>query len=212
MSHNLSLLPTEALILDIPGIVLFPRGNLPIYIKEEKHKQLVEAALKAERYIGVVQTNNQEEGKKLFPSGCLGKITTFSESDDGGFLIILSGVCRFKVLHSLESSTPYLRCAVSYDTFSFDLFEEHESETEREKLLTLVKAYMPLNNLPANWDEIQLASQERLITALTMMCPFKPEEKQALLESATLSERTQMITALLEIAFLRNTQPSSYKH
>lgn len=212
MQFNLSHFPTELAILNLPGMILLPRGNLPIHLTEDKYKLLIEDALKSERYVGVVQTDSRAEGEKLFRSGCLGKITTFSEGDDGDYFVILSGMCRFNLLASQETSKPYLIHSVSYETFSFDVYEEKENEIEREKLLDLVKAYFSSSDLTANWDEIKLASNERLISSLTLLCPFDSQEKQALLESPTLTERTQMMTALLEIAFLRNSQASWFKH
>ena len=212
MQFNLSHFPTEIAILNLPVMILLPRGHLPIHLTEDKYKLLIEDALKSERYVGVVQTDSRAEGEKLFRAGCLGKITTFSEGDDGDYFVILSGVCRFNLLASQETSKPYLIHSVSYETFSFDVYEERENEIEREKLLDLVKAYFLSSDLTANWDEIKLASNERLISSLTLLCPFDPEEKQALLESPTLIERTRMMTALLEIAFLRNSQTSWFKH
>ncbi|AIL12316.1 hypothetical protein IM40_00350 [Candidatus Paracaedimonas acanthamoebae] len=212
MQFNLSHFPTELAILDLPGMILLPRGHLPIHLTEEKYKLLIEEALKSGRYVGVVQTDSRAEGEKLFRSGCLGKITTFSEGDDGDYFVILSGVCRFNLLAPQETSKPYFIHSVSYETFSFDVYEERENEIDREKLLNLVKAYFSSSDLTANWDEIKMASNERLISSLTLLCPFDPQEKQALLESPTLTERTQMMTALLEIAFLRNSQASWFKH
>lgn len=212
MKFDLSRFPNDLAILDLPGMILLPRGNLPVHLTEDKYKRLVDDALKLDRYVGVVQTDNRMEGEKLFRSGCLGKITTFSEGEDGEYFIILSGLCRFNLLEAQETKKPYLRHAVSYETFSFDVYEEKENEIDREKLLELVKSYFSSSNLTANWDEIKIASNERLISSLTLLCPFEPQEKQALLESPTLSSRTQMITALLEIAFLRNSQTSWFKH
>lgn len=212
MQTNLSHFPTELAILDLPGMILLPRGHLPIHLTEDKYKILIEDALKSERYVGVVQTDSRAEGEKLFRSGCLGKITTFLEGDEGDYFVILSGVCRFNLLAPQETSKPYFIHSVSYETFSFDVYEEKENDIDREKLLNLVKAYFSSSDLTANWDEIKMASNERLISSLTLLCPFDPQEKQALLESPTLTERTQMMTALLEIAFLRNSQTSWFKH
>jgi len=212
MQFNLSHFPTELAILDVPGMILLPRGHLPIHLTEDKYKLLIEEALKSDRYVGVVQTDSRAQGEKLFRSGCLGKITTFSEGDEGDYFVILSGICRFDLIASLNTSKPYLMHSVSYETFSFDVYEERDNEIEREKLLSLVNAYFSSSNLPANWDEIKKASNERLISSLTLICPFDPQEKQALLESPTLTQRTQMMTALLEIAFLRSSQTSWFKH
>ncbi len=212
MQFDLTQFPTELAILDLPGMILLPRGHLPLHLTEDKYKLLIEDIFKSDRYVGVVQTDSRVEGEKLFRSGCLGKVTTFSEADNGDYFIIVSGLCRFNLLTPLEISKPYLVHSVSYETFSFDVYEERENETEREKLLNLVKAYFSSANLLADWDEIKTASNERLISSLTLLCPFDPEEKQALLESPTLIDRTRMMTALLEVAFLRNSQTSWFKH
>ncbi len=123
MHLNLSHFPTKLAILDLPGIILLPRGKLPIHLMEDKHKLLIEEALKTDRYVGVVQADKRAEGEKLFRSGCLGKITTFSEGEEGDYFVILSGVCRFNLLDPQETSKPYFIHSVSYETFSFDIYE-----------------------------------------------------------------------------------------
>lgn len=205
-SFDLSVLPKEIPIFDLSGMVLLPRAHLPLTIEGEKFKALVDDALKGHRLVGVVQKEPQDQARnKIFRSGCLGKITTFSEAEPDKYLVIVSGLMRFVILKELKQKNNYRRVRVSYEPFSFDLADEQYVLSEREDLLALLKDYLTLYGISPNWDEINATSDERLITSLAMVCPFEPREKQALLESPTLADRCRIMTALIEMAFLRGS-------
>ena len=205
--------PTEIPIFDLPSVVLLPRAHLPIAIECEKFMDLVDDAFKKDRLIGVVQKMPQStQHDKIFPLGCLGRITTFTESEAGKSLIVVSGLMRFTILKELKTKKSYRRVKVSYDDYTFDTIPEKHPLFERENLLLLLREYLSLFNISANWDEINAASDERLITSLTMVCPFEPSEKQALLESPTLLQRCRMITALIERAYLKGVGATWVTH
>lgn len=209
----LSELPTEIPIFDLSSMVLLPRAHLPIAIESEKFTHLIDDAFKKDRLVGVVQKVPQStQHDKIFPLGCLGKITTFTENENGKALIIVSGLMRFSIVKELKSKKSYRRVKVSYDAYTFDTVPEKHPLFERENLLLLLREYLSLFNISANWDEINAASDERLITSLTMVCPFEPREKQALLESPTLLLRCRMMTALIEKAYLKGVGATWVTH
>ena len=213
MLSGLQDLPTEIPIFDLSSMVLLPRAHLPIAIENEKFAQLVDDAFKKDRLVGVVQKVPQStKHDKIFPLGCLGKITTFTESETGKSLIIVSGLTRFTIVRELKSKKNYRRMKVSYDDYTYDRIPEQHPIFERENLLLLLREYLSLFNISANWDEINAASDERLITSLTMVCPFEPREKQALLESPNLLQRCRMMTALIEKAYLKGVGATWVTH
>ena len=213
MFPNFSEISTEIPIFDLSGMVLLPRAHLPIPIENEKFTSLVEDAFKKDRLVGVVQkVPETTQYGQIFPLGCLGKITTFTEGEKGKSLIIVSGLVRFKILKELKSKKSYRRLKVSYDGYTLDTTPEKHPLFERENLLLLLREYLALFNISANWDEINAASDERLITSLTMVCPFEPREKQALLESPTLLDRCRIMTALIEKAYLKGVGATWITH
>lgn len=212
-SFDFSALPKELPIFDLSDVVLLPRAHLPITVEGEKFKSLVDDVLKRDRLVGVVQKEPQDQARhKIFRSGCLGKMTTFTETEPGKYLVIVSGLVRFVILKELKRKNGYRRVKVSYEPFSFDLIEEKQVLFERETLVGLLKEYLTLYGISPNWDEINAASDERLITSLAMVCPFEPREKQALLESPSLVDRCRMMTAFIEMAFLRGSGEPWIQH
>lgn len=217
MKEKLAIYPKEVPIFDLNGLILLPGGHLPLQVVEPPYIRLVEHALRYDRYVGVVQSKDKKgPGKKsdtpLFETGCLGKITTFSESDNGSYILVLSGLVRFRLIEELPKNLDFRRVLVSYEPYLHDHLDQEEIHFEREHLLKLLKSYLASNQIQANWDEIQEVSDEKLITSLTMICPFNASEKQALLESPTMAERCRMMTALLEMAFMKHQSISWLKH
>ena len=178
------------------GTILLPRAQLPLVLEGKEQKDLVEYALQdRHRLIGVIQPTPHGGH---FQMGCVGRIIRFQEGEQ--FFIILSGLCRFKIKEVLEED-PIKKILVTYqgyekdlETFSLDPF------VNRPQLLSHLKGYLETQDIHANWDEIEHASNELIISSLTMTCPFEPIEKQALLETTSLSERCDMMIALMEMA------------
>lgn len=214
IKEKLVLFPKEVPIFDLSGLVLLPQGHLPLQVKEPPYLRLVEHALKQDRYVGIVQSKEKKrkEESPLFQTGCLGKITTFSESDNGSYMLVISGLVRFRIVKELPKMLDFRRVLVSYESYLHDYLDQGQVSFERERLLELLKNYFTTNRIQANWDEIQTVPDEKLITSLTMICPFNPSEKQALLESPTMAERCRMMTALLEMAFIKHQSTSWLKH
>lgn len=202
------ILPEKVPIISQPGVVLFPQGFLPMTLVDPDPIQVIEDAIRKERFIGVVQPRDD---KLLFNSGCLGRITTFSENADGLF-IVLYGMCRFKVTHELRRRHKCRRVEADYIPYVHDMAELHADTMDRGRLIRVLKTYMVRNEIATSLDDLEDASDERLITAIAMSAPFSPQEKQAILELPTMSERCSMTTALIEMATIDQEQPTETCH
>ncbi len=198
-------LPETLAIFPLPGALLLPRGRLPLNIFEPRYLSMTADALGRERMIGMIQPRRPEpdpvsEGAPVYTTGCAGRIVSFVETDDGRFLITLAGICRFNVVRELEPANGYRRAAVTYDAFHDDLEEVSGFDLDRQRLASAVQAYFRLKNIDADWTTIDNAPDDTLITSLSMICPFAPREKQALLECPGMAERARLLTTLMEMA------------
>lgn len=195
-------LPTTAPIFPLAGALVFPRSALPLNIFEPRYLNMVDDALAASRLIGMIQPSARGLGIQQPPLaqvGCLGRITTFSETDDGRYLITLTGVCRFRIERELEVLTPYRQVLADYHEFGADLDAPTGAEINRTRLSLALRRYVEINGFQADWDAVEEAPAETLVNALASLCPFEPEEKQALLEAETLKDRVEALVALLEL-------------
>jgi len=140
---------------------------------------------------------------KIFPLrriGCAGRITSFSEGDDGRLMLSLTGISRFRMLQDVESDEPFRFGRVSFAEFATDFTSGHgEEDVDRPRLLTTLRNYLIANNLSADWDRIDSASNERLVNTLSILSPYGAEEKQALLEARDLKARAEALVALAEM-------------
>ena len=163
--------------------------------------QMLEDSLKTpHRLIGMLQPRSTAEGaKELQRVGCAGRITQFSENDDGRMLITLTGVSRFRVVGELDGFTPYRRCRIDWSSFDRDLGKpETDSDLNRKDFLDLLDRYFESCNLSADWDSLKDADNELLVNSLSMLLDFTPEDKQALLEAPSLQVRRKTLTTLIE--------------
>jgi Lon protease-like protein len=201
-TRSIDHLPTSLPILAKDGLVLLPRGHLPIHVSEPKNVRMIECALKENRLIAVVQPID-DDMSDLFKSGCLGRITTMTETAYGYF-IVLTGVCRLDILEELPPIDDCRRICVSYQRYENDLTEDKKNSEpiDRPRLIAALRQFLQNNDIIANWEEIISTSDEKLVTAIAMAGPFSPQEKQAMLESITLTERCCIITTLIEMASL----------
>ncbi|THH36631.1 ATP-dependent protease [Aliishimia ponticola] len=197
-------LPDIIPIFPLPGALLLPRSRLPLHLFEPRYLQMLEDSLKTpERLIGMVQTHAQPDKDEaaLHKIGCVGRVTQFSETEDGRYMITLSGVCRFRILDEVSGFTPYRRCNVSWDGFQRDLGSvEQDLGFDREAFLELLGRYFDARSLSADWETLKDAEDELLVNSLAMMLDFEPEDKQALLEAPSLSTRRETLVTLIEFA------------
>ena len=198
-------LPEIVPIFPLTGVLLLPRGKLPLNVFEPRYLAMTEDALSGNRMIGIIQPSDplsRASVPPVYPIGCAGRITSFSETDDGRYLITLTGVCRFETVRELPIVRGYRRVDVSWERFAADLEESGPALFDRARLVEGLRTYFKIQGISANWDAIESTPDERLVTSLAMICPFEPSEKQALLECGSLSERASMMIAIIEMSVL----------
>ncbi len=200
-------LPATVAVFPLAAALLLPGGRLPLNIFEPRYLEMVDHALGGKRLIGMIQprldgalkANSEPE---LCDVGCLGRITSFAETGDGRCLISLQGVCRFRVAGESHVRTPFRQCAIT--PFLADLDPEAGAEeVDRTALLKAFRAYLKANDLDADWESVSRAENAMLVNALSMMAPYGPAEKQALLEAPDLKTRAETLIAMTEIALAR---------
>lgn len=206
ISSRARSLQTEFPIFPLPGAMLLPGGRLPLNIFEPRYKAMVEDALGQGRVIGMIQPDPTRPptptGPALYRIGCLGRITSFSETEDGRFLVTLAGTTRFAVGVELEMVSGYRRVRADLARFAADLEPPPEPDTAsvpRETLLRALRAYFTTRGFDANWEAIDEMADTPLVATLSMVCPFEPSEKQLLLEAPTSADRGRALLALLEM-------------
>lgn len=207
--------PSQVPLLDVAGAVLMPKGQLPVTL-ETRHAPVMRRVMGSDRLIGVVQShaekNTHSPPENLFQTGCLGRISALSESQDGTDLVILTGLARFRVLKCSRQESGLSILNVTYAPFSFDGVDHGERVEDRETFLEIVRGYCHLHDITPNWEEVLRSNDEALVTSLAMMCPFSAREKQALLEVPTLRDREKMMTALMEVACLKEGLQKAHLH
>ncbi|PKP81364.1 MAG: peptidase S16 [Alphaproteobacteria bacterium HGW-Alphaproteobacteria-18] len=193
-------LPATLAVFPLPGALVFPRWQLPLNIFEPRYLNMIDDAMSGSRLIGMVQTaGGSRQMPALAEVGCAGRITSYTETPDGRYLITLTGVCRFGILRELEGTSPYRQVTPDWERFAQDLAPAAEGEgRERLALTHAFREYATANSLEADWSAMEEASLETLVHALASGCPFTPMEKQALLEAPSLLDRAHALTALLE--------------
>ncbi|MGE3301658.1 MAG: LON peptidase substrate-binding domain-containing protein [Hyphomonadaceae bacterium] len=193
-------LPRLIPVFPLSGVLLLPRARLPLNIFEPRYLNLVDDALSGARLIGMVQPVAPATRPDLQDVGCVGRITSYGETDDGRYLITLTGICRFRIRREIEAPTPYRQIEAGFADFDEDLANQPQDFTiDRDRLQASLARYVEARGFRADWSGMEGAPTEALVNALCLMCPFEPEEKQALLEAANLSERADTLLALLDI-------------
>ncbi len=217
--HGPAELPDIVPVFPLAGALLLPRGQMPLNVFEPRYLAMIDDVFcSGRRLIGMIQPDPARGGPAekplLYSIGCLGRVTQFSETGDGRYLIELTGVARFRVEEELHVATAYRQCRVSYTRFSRD-FIAHEGEeaVNREALLSALRAFLKANDLKADWAGIKKAPNEALVNALSMISPFGAAEKQALLEAPDLKIRADVLIAITEIELAKkNSEGDPHLH
>lgn len=201
--HGGGGLPAEFPVFPLAGALLLPRGRLPLNIFEPRYLAMVEDALAGPRCIGMIQPDEVrapgETGSALYRVGCLGRLVSFSETDDGRYLITLAGQSRFEVAEELEMRRGYRRVRASFARFGADLGDDEAPLANRPALLAALRSYFQARGFDANWSAIEAMDDDALVTTLAMVCPFSPAEKQALLEATAGAGRADALLTLLRM-------------
>jgi len=195
-------LPQRLPIFPLRGALLLPGGNLPLNMFEPRYLQLTRDAMQTDRVIGMIQpreTSLDEDPSRIYETGCAGRITSFEETQDGRYLITLTGVSRFTVLEELVTVTPYRQVLASFDQFGADLDPAPADARKRPALLQAMRSYFERQRIEIEWHAVDQAPFDGLVTSLAMICPFTPSEKQALLEAADQNARLDTLIALMRM-------------
>jgi len=200
-------MPPVIPVFPLSGALLLPRAELPLNIFEPRYLAMVDAALGGARLIGMVQPDDNApagpRGPGVFQVGCVGRLTQFSETGDGRYLITLTGVCRFRVDAEVAATTPYRQFQVDTAPFRRDFEAAGEAEVDRDAVLSALAAFLDANKLEADWEGIRQAGTETLVNALSVMSPYGALEKQALLEAESLKARADMLVAITQMMLAR---------
>jgi uncharacterized protein len=195
-------LPVTIPVFPLTGAVLFPRSALPLNIFEPRYLNMIDDALASDRLIGMIQPASGADAATpaLAPVGCVGRITTFTETEDGRYLITLTGVCRFRVDRELTVKSPYRKVTPDWRPFAIDLSQrDNGGAIDQEILARALRDYANAKGFQVDWEATTDAPAEMLVNAVCAACPFDPGEKQLLLEADTLADRCDALVTLLEL-------------
>ncbi|HEV7339186.1 MAG TPA: LON peptidase substrate-binding domain-containing protein [Bosea sp. (in: a-proteobacteria)] len=200
--------PAVIPLFPLSGALLLPRGQMPLNIFESRYLAMVDDAIRTHRVIGLIQpepeNGRQSTAPALLQVGCLGRITQFAETGDDRYILTLTGISRFRLVEELSVTTAYRQARVSYDDFAVDFqARAGEEAVDRVSLLKALRSFAKANELKIDWKGVNEAPNEALVNALSMMCPFGPREKQALLEAPDLRSRAEVLVAITEIELAR---------
>jgi len=201
-------LPKTIPVFPLSNFIIFPKTTVPLNIFEPRYVQMIDDCMRSNRIIGMIQPKKTGEIKKpnLYEIGCIGKITSFNETRDGRYLIILNGLCRFRILEELNTEKLYRKCEVSYDGFELDL----SSKKDDSKVSELKSIFIKLKNLfkkqgyIINWKDIENQNPSQTLNTLSMASPFTLEEKQVLLETKNFNSRKEKLENILETYSIDN--------
>jgi uncharacterized protein len=201
---TLDQLPSEIAVFPLSGALLLPGGRLPLNIFEPRYLAMALDSLGAGRMFGMIQPEpgapRGETGPGLYRTGCLGRLSSFAETEDGRLLVTLTGVIRFRVAEELPMRHGYRRVRADYAGFEADLdLSEAPAGIDRTALLGALRPFFKARGIEANWEAIEQTSDQLLVLTLAMVCPFEVREKQALLEAVTPEARAAMLVALLQM-------------
>jgi Lon protease-like protein len=206
MAGMAASLPPRIPIFPLAGVLLLPGGKLPLHIFEPRYRDMIRDALSGERLVGMVQPTDPgcaDSRPEIYATGCAGRIVEDRETEDGRFYVTLHGFCRFRITEELVVATRYRQVAADWTPYRADLgAPDEDGRVDRARLLPALRSYLQLAGIPADWGAVEGAPSAALVNYLSMICPFSPSEKQALLEAADIAERGRVMTALIEMAVL----------
>ena len=200
-------LPKVIPVFPLSNFIIFPKTNVPLNIFEPRYIEMIDDAMKEDRIIGMVQPKNSTQSiPELYNVGCAGKITSFNETEDGRYLIVLAGISRFKIVEELKIQKLYRKYKVNFDYFSSDLDEKKEEIkfSDLKLIFNNLKSLFVKEGYNINWKELEKQSLNQTINTLAMASPFSLEEKQILLETVNLNERKKKLELILSTYSFNN--------
>ena len=185
-------LPKKISVFPLSNFIIFPNTSVPLNIFEPRYIEMVNDSMKTNRIIGMVQPKNQKKNiPELYSVGCAGKITSFNETDDGRYLIVINGICRFKILKEINNNKTYRECEISFDEYNEDTNEKNNEIkfTDLELIFKNLKSFFKKKGYIINWKELEKQSLDQTINTLAIASPFSLQEKQVLLETININNR-----------------------
>jgi len=204
MINKFEKLPKQIPIFPLSNFIFFPNTTVPLNIFEKRYLDMINDSIKTNRIIGMIQPKNNNNPPDLYQIGCMGKITSFNETDDGRYIIILNGLCRFKILEELNNDKLYREFIITSEDFKNDLNKNYEEIKfkDLELIFKNLKNYLKKQGYILNWKELEKQDLEQSINTLSMAAPFSLEERQALLESKDIKIRKKKIEEILNTYLL----------
>ena len=202
-------LPASVPVFPLNGGLLLPFAHRPLNVFEPRYLEMVDAALRGDRLVGLIQPQDSSEESPrgrapLQKIGCLGRITHFEESGSDRYFIILEGITRFELVSELKVMTPYRQCIVSADGFASDFEREcGQQDVARARFLKMMRDYAEFGQFDLNWEEIERTGTADLVNFCCMVSPYGPREKQVLLEAPSLGDRAETLIAMAEYEMAR---------
>lgn len=200
-------IPESVALFPLAGALLLPGGQMPLNIFEPRYLAMVDHALAGDRLIGMIQPAFGGGESALCTVGCLGRIAAFAETGDGRYHITLAGICRFRLVEETAAKTPWRQGRIA--PFLSDLESPDGKDVDRSALLKAFKSFLEANGMEADWESVNRADNVMLVNSLSMMSPYGPAEKQALLEAPDLKARAETLVAITEIMLARNGETGS---
>ena len=194
--------PNKIPVFPLSNFIIFPNTNVPLNIFEPRYIQMIDDCMKGNRLIGIVQPKKTGDLKKpdLYEIGCVGKITSFNETEDGRYLIVLNGICRYKIINELTNDKLYRECKISFENYMDDLDKNNKENIKFSDLKSVfndLKILFKKQGYLINWKDLEKQSLNQTINTLSMASPFSQEEKQILLETKDLKARKQELEKIL---------------
>ena len=200
-------LPNILPVFPLSNFIFFPKTTVPLNIFEKRYLEMINDSMRSDRMIGMIQPKEQNKQKpSLYKIGCAGKITSFNETNDGRYLIVLSGISRFKILEEIQSDRLYRKCKVDFSSFSADqeVYKEKINFSDLKLIFKNLKSLFDKEGYLINWKELEKQDLSETLNALAMASPFSSEEKQILLESKDIIERRKKLEEILNTYVLDN--------
>ncbi len=199
--NNETKLPKKIPVFPLSNFIFFPNTSAPLNIFEPRYIQMIDDSMKSDRIIGMIQPKKSGDKKKpdLFKIGCMGKITSFNETDDGRYIVILNGLIRFKIINEIESDKSYRMCEVDHKDFEQDLSEKKEpiKFSDLRLIFDNLRSLFEKQGYLINWKEFEKQDLSQTINTLAMASPFTLEEKQMLLETKNLNYRKEKLEQII---------------
>lgn len=210
-------LPQIIPIFPLDNTLLLPSGILPLNIFEERYVRMVKDAMATNRFIGIIlpdyKARAKGESDAIVKTGCAGRITQFQETEDNRYLITLKGIIRFEVIEEVQSILPYRQIKPDWNIYADDIIEDCDGLViDRENFFPLLKDFFSIYNLACDWEQVEAAPCETLVTTLPMVLPFEPQEKQMLLEAKTLDKRFEILSSLMQMSIKSDPDGNKVAH